>query len=147
MMDYFSSFEISATGLMAEKLRLEAVAMNLANANTTFAPGTTPYQALRVVSRPIAGGAFTRLYEGERSRLPAGVTALGLERTTAAPRKVFDPQHPDADAQGFVAHANIDPLSEMVTMMSAVRAYEANIKALNAAKVMAQKALEIGSSK
>jgi len=146
-MDYFSSFEISATGLMAEKMRLEAVALNLANANATFAPGTTPYQAVRVVSRPIGGGDFAHIYEGARNQLPAGVTTLGLEKTSASPRLVYDPQHPDADAKGFVAHANINQLSEMTSMMSAVRAYEANIKALNAAKVMAQKALEIGNSR
>jgi len=63
------------------------------------------------------------------------------------PRMIFDPHHPDADANGFVAHANVDPLSEMVSMTAAVRAYEANIKAISAAKVMAQKALEIGGNR
>jgi flagellar basal-body rod protein FlgC len=147
MMDYFSTFEISATGLMAEKLRLEAVALNLANANATYAPGVAPYQAVRVVSRPIGGADFAQHMTGAQQLLPAGVATLGLAPTDSAPRMVYDPKHPDADAKGFVAHANIDSLSEMTSMMSAVRAYEANIKALAAAKTMAQKALEIGSSK
>jgi flagellar basal-body rod protein FlgC len=146
MMDYFSSLQISATGLVAEKLRLEAVALNLANANSTAAPGTQPYQAVRVLSRAIGPADFTHHWRGANT-LPAGVTTLGLQPTRTAPRLVYDPKHPDADAQGFVAHANVDPLSEMVSMMSAVRAYEANIKAIGAAKAMAQKALEIGNLK
>ena len=146
-MDYFTSFEISATGLVAEKMRLEAVALNLANANATFAPGTEPYRPVRVLTRAIAGNDFGRHLDGARHSLPAGVTTLGLERTALPPRLVYEPKHPDADSKGFVAHANIDPLAEMVTMMSAVRAYEANIKAIGAAKAMAQKALDIGSSK
>lgn len=146
-MDYFSSMQISATGLVAEKLRLEAVALNLANANTTAAPGTQPYQAVRVVSRAIGAGDFTHYWNGASGNLPAGVTSAGLQPENTAPRRVYDPKHPDADAQGFVAHANVDPLTEMVSMMSAVRAYEANIKAIGAAKTMALKALEIGSMK
>jgi flagellar basal-body rod protein FlgC len=145
-MDYFSSFEISASGLVAERLRLEAVAANLANANSTAAPGTTPYQPVRVLSRPI-DAAFTQHLDAAQRPLPAGVQVQGVERMPVAPRMVYQPQHPDADASGFVAHANVDPLSEMVTMMSAVRAYEANIKAIRAAQAMAQKALDIGSGK
>jgi flagellar basal-body rod protein FlgC len=156
--DYFSSFQISATGLMAEKLRLEAVALNLANANATYAPGVAPYRAVRVVSRPIGAADFQQHLQGAQQtfsaqqlsgsqRQPAGVATLGLATTDSAPRMVFDPKHPDADSNGFVAHANVDSLAEMTSMMSALRAYEANIKALAAAKTMAQKALEIGSSK
>jgi flagellar basal-body rod protein FlgC len=145
-MDYFSSFEISASGLVAERLRLETVAANLANANSTAAPGTTPYQPVRVLSRPI-GGDFAQHLHGAQRALPAGVQVLGVESMAVEPRMVYAPSHPDADASGFVAHANIDPLSEMVTMMTAVRAYEANIKAISAARAMAQKALEIGSPK
>lgn len=146
-MDYFSSMQISATGLMAEKLRLEAVALNLANANATAAPGTTPYQPVRVVSRPIGASDFAHHFAGMQHAVPAGVTTQGLSAANTAPRMVYDPKHPDADSKGFVAHANVDSLSEMVSMMNAVRAYEANIKAISAAKAMAQKALEIGSSK
>lgn len=145
-MNYFTSFDISASGLVAERLRLEAVATNLANANTTSAPGSAPYQAVRVISRPI-GAEFARYLGASGGPLPAGVQVTGLEKTAAAPRLVYDPNHPDADGSGFVAYANVDPLSEMVTMMAAVRAYEANIKAISAAKVMAQKALEIGDRK
>lgn len=144
-MDYFNSMQISATGLIAEKLRLEAVALNLANVNATAPPGVTPYQPVRVVSRPI--GDFAHHLAGAQHALPNGVSTFGLAASDTAPRMVYDPKHPDADSKGFVAYANVDSLSEMTSMMTAVRAYEANIKAISAAKTMAQKALEIGSSK
>lgn len=146
-MDYFSSMEISASGMATEKLRLEAVAMNLANAGATAPPGARPYQPLRVVSRPIGGGDFSRHLQGARA-LPQAQAGYGvisnLQTVDTAPHRVRDPQHPDADAEGFVNQANVDPLAEMVTMMSAVRAYEANLKAINAARAMAQAALDIG---
>lgn len=145
-MDYFTSFEISASGLVAEKMRLEAVALNLANANATAAPGKPLYEPIRVVTRPI-GGDFAHHLQQAGQQLPAGVEVLGFEKTTTKPRMVYDPGHPDANANGFVAHANIDPLTEMVTMTTAVRAYEANIKAIAAEKTMAQRALEIGTGK
>jgi flagellar basal-body rod protein FlgC len=126
-MDYFRSFQISAAGLEAETLRMEAAALNLANANTTAPPGTQPFQALDVVSEATAG--------------------VRLEPRTSAPRLVYDRAHPHANAEGFVAYANVDVLSEMVAMMRATRAYEANIKAVNAAKAMAQQALQIGEGK
>ena len=88
-MDYFSSFEISATGLVAEKTRLEAVALNLANANATFAPGTQPYQPVRVLTRAIAGDGFARHLDGQRQALPAGVTTLGLAHSAHPPRLVY----------------------------------------------------------
>lgn len=144
-MNYFSSFEISASGLVAEKLRLEGIALNLANANSTAAPGTVLFQPVRVVTRSIEGGDFSHHLQRAEQHLPSGVQALGFEKTTLQPRMVYDPSHPDADANGFVAHVNIDPLAEMVNMTAAVRAYEANIKAIAAAKTMAQKALEIGN--
>lgn len=141
-MDYFRSFHISAAGLAVEMLRMETAALNLANANSTAAPGTQPFQALDVIAAPDALGP--------------GVAAAGLrdaslkatvEPRAAAPRMVYEPAHPHANAEGFVAYANVDVLSEMVSMMRATRAYEANVKAINAAKAMAQQALEIGSGK
>jgi len=144
-MDYFNTFEISATGLMVEKLRLDTVAMNLANANAVTPPGTEPYHAARVLSRPIGGADFKHVMNASQSAF--GVRVDTIEPNIGAAQMVYDPGHPYANAEGFVAHANVDSLSEMVTMMGAVRAYEANIKAMNAAKSMAQQALEIGNTK
>lgn len=141
-MDYFRSFQISSAGLAVEMLRMQTAALNLANANTTAPPGGEPFRALDVVAAPIGplpGVEAQGLH-------PAALNAT-LEPRLSPPRMVYDPAHPHADANGFVAYANVDALSEMVSMMRATRAYEANVKAINAAKAMAQQALQIGSGK
>jgi len=141
-MNYFHSFEISAAGLGMEMLRLQTAALNLANANTTFAPGTEPFQPLEVVTPTLTaagdGSMADRLYGPAMSAV--------VEPRISAPRMEYQPSHPHANADGFVAHADIDVLSEMTAIMRATRAYEANVKAINAAKAMAQQALEIGSN-
>jgi flagellar basal-body rod protein FlgC len=140
-MDYFRSFAISAAGLAVEMLRMETAALNLANANSSVAPGAEPFRALEVIAPP-AGIAQNAAASDHGTTLNAT-----LEPRIAAPRMVYEPAHPHANAEGFVSYANVDVLSEMVSMMRATRAYEANIKAINAAKAMAQRALEIGSGK
>jgi flagellar basal-body rod protein FlgC len=142
-MDYYNSFAISASGLMVEKLRMETAALNLANANSTAVAGAQPYSPLTVVSHP--GDAF-EAHLGSADA-PAPVVTATLEPQSSAPRLVHDPAHPHADQNGFVTYARVDTLTEMVTIMRATRAYEANIKAINAAKAMAQQALDIGSGK
>lgn len=139
-MDYFRSFEISSAGLALEMLRMETAALNLANANTSTAPGAEPFRALDVVAQSIGPNEGT----APRALYQAALNATVEPRMTT-PRMVYEPAHPHADANGFVAYANIDILSETIAMMRATRAYEANIKAINAAKAMAQSALEIGS--
>jgi flagellar basal-body rod protein FlgC len=140
-MDYYNSFAISAAGLAVEKLRLETAALNLANADATAAPGTEPYRAMMVLNSSSA--PFSNyLQEGGTAVVRAEI----VPRTEPA-RMTYEPGHPHADADGFVAHANVDSLAEMMTIMRATRAYEANIKAINAAKAMAQQALDIGNSK
>jgi len=144
-MDYFKSFAISASGLAAEKLRLETAALNLANADTTAAPGTEPYRSLEVVGS--ATQAFASFLPTDSSETSLSAVTATVQPRIMPPRMVYDPAHPHADTNGFVARANVDSLSEMVTILRATRAYEANIKAINAAKAMAQQALEIGSGK
>lgn len=139
-MDYFRSFEISAAGLGLEMLRMETAALNLANANTSAAPGTEPFRALEVLTAPVASVERGGTQDFYRAAVNATV-----EPKTGSPRMAYEPAHPHADANGFVAYANVDVLSETIAMMRATRAYEANIKAINAAKAMAQSALEIGS--
>lgn len=141
-MDYFRSFEISSAGLALEMLRMETTALNLANANTSAAPGTEPFRALDVIAQAASPNEPT----GSRQLYRAALNAT-VEPRIATPRMVYEPAHPHADANGFVSYSNVDVLSETVVMMRATRAYEANVKAINAAKAMAQSALEIGSSK
>lgn len=137
-MNVFEAFALSGSGLEAERVRAEVAAVNLANANVTRTAGGGAYQPLRAVLG--TGPAFKTQFD----RALVGVQVLGLQGTGAAPRLVHEPGHPHADAQGFVAYPGVNPLTEMTTLMSAVRSYEANLAALSAARTMALKALDIG---
>jgi len=136
-MSLFHSLDISASGLTAQRLRMDTIANNLANVNTTRTERGGPYRRQMPVfeARESFAGTFRRL---------AGVRVARIEEDTDPPRLVYDPGHPDADADGYVRMPNVNVVTEMVDMISASRAYEANIAALNAAKAMAIKALEIG---
>jgi flagellar basal-body rod protein FlgC len=142
-MDYFAAFDISASGMAVQKARLDAVAMNLANANTTRGVGGGPYRPVDVVigERSVA---FETAFSAFGRQL-AGAEVLEVRPRLDAVRREHRPSHPDADADGFVSLPDINPVSEMVQMMEATRAYEANVRAANAARVMAQRALEIGA--
>lgn len=137
-MDYTGSFAVSAAGMGLERTRVEVAALNLANANTVHAPGAGGYQPLRVVAR----AAFAALVsEGFH---PAPATEVSVEPRDSRPRMVHEPGHPMADQGGFVAYPGVDAATEMVTLMSAMRSYEANVAALNTARSLALKTLEIG---
>jgi flagellar basal-body rod protein FlgC len=139
-MDYARSFAISAAGMNAERTRVEVASLNLANANTVQDPHGLGYQPLRVVTT--AGAAFaTRIDQGLQE---AALPEVTIAPTGNGPRLVHEPGHPLADSRGFVAYAGVDPATEMVTLMSALRSYEANVAALNTARTLALKTLEIG---
>ena len=146
-MDYQNAFAISSAGMSVERLRVEVSALNLANANTVADANGAVFQPLRVVAR--AAGtvadadptAFSQLV----GRGLAGPVA-SVEVADRAARRVLEPGHPLADAQGFVSYAPVDSTTEMLTLMSATRAYEANVAAMNAARTLAMKALDIGGT-
>ena len=131
---------ISASGLAAQRVRLNVITENLANTSTTRVDGGGPYQ--RKIARFEADGpAFASLLAGEtQSR---GVRVASVNTVPGATR-VYHPGHPDADGNGYVDMPNVNPVVEMVDLMAATRAYEANISAIQAVKAMAQKALELG---
>jgi flagellar basal-body rod protein FlgC len=134
-MDYLHSFAISAAGM-----GLEVAAMNLATATTVSAPGTPAYQPMRVTAR--AASTFVSLVSGALAASePPSVT---VEPAQVGARMVYEPGHPLADARGFVAHAPVDPATEMVTLMTALRSYEANVAAMSTARSLALKTLDIG---
>jgi flagellar basal-body rod protein FlgC len=144
-MDYFSVFEISASGMALERVRLDTVALNLANTNTSRTEDGGPYRPLRVIARARDAAGFEgRIDALLNGNYPGGVEVMDIAAQDVEPRLVYDPGHPEADDTGYVAYPNINPVSEMVTMIEAVRGYEANVRALNAAKAMALSALEIG---
>lgn len=141
-MDFAQAFAISAAGMSVQRTRVEVAALNLANAQSVQAPGTSGYQPQRVVVTPglpfdalVATGLHT-----------AALPSASIEPATSSPRMVHDPGHPLADARGFVRQAGVDPATEMVTLMGAMRSYEANVAALNTARALALKTLEIGRS-
>ncbi len=146
-MSLFSSLSISASGMTAERLRMDVVADNLANVNTTRTPEGGPFRRRRVLFTPgqnSFGAALGAARRGGAGTGLGGVQVAGISQDTSAPRRVFDPGHPDAAPDGYVSMPNISTVTEMVDMMTATRAYEANVAAVQSAKHMAMKALEIG---
>jgi flagellar basal-body rod protein FlgC len=146
-MDSHSTFAISSAGMALERARVEVAALNLANANSTAAAGQTPFAPLRVVAQAGSPEAFANLLQaGDVDAASARLPAFRVEPSLAQPRKVLEPGHPLADAQGFVSYPGVDTATEMMTMMGATRAYEANVAAMNAARTLALKALDIGGN-
>jgi flagellar basal-body rod protein FlgC len=136
-MDLQSIFEISGAGLDYQKKRLDVIAMNIANANTTRGVDGVVYRPLEVVNQ-----GFNALVQDD---FDAAVGNVAIVERTNATKLIFDPSHPDADSKGFVEVPNVNSIDEMTDLMVATRMYEANIQVVNAAKSMALKALEIGS--
>lgn len=134
------SFSISAVGMDIERMRADVAAVNMANAHTAVDAGGAGFKPLQVVVRPTQA-PFADTFE--RWMQPPAVT---LEPTGAEPRQVLEPGHPMADDKGFVRYPAVDHTSEMLTMMSAMRAYEANVAAMNMARAMTLKALDIGGA-
>lgn len=134
-MDAFSSMKISATGLAAERLRMDTIASNIANASTTkSADGTGPYVRRVAVFQEALDNAGNA----------AGVKAVKITKDNSPLRKQYDPTNPDADEDGYVTMPNVNILNEYADMMVSTRSYDANVDTLNALKSMFSKALEIG---
>ncbi|OOM16245.1 flagellar basal body rod protein FlgC [Clostridium saccharobutylicum] len=134
-MNAFNSMQISATGLAAERLRMDTITSNIANASTTrSADGSGPYV------RRVA--VFQEALDANKNM--AGVKAVKIDKDKSPLRKVYDPTNPDADTSGYVTMPNVNVLNEMADMMVAQRSYEANTDTFNALKGMFSKALEIG---
>jgi flagellar basal-body rod protein FlgC len=144
-MNFTVAAAISAAGMDVESARMNAAAINLANVHTTRSAEGGPFRPLRVVSGTSQSGFGSLMQHAASAYLPMA-SVVSVERPVVSPRLVHEPAHPDADARGFVAYPGIDATSEMVGLMTAVRAYEANVVAVNAAKSMALRALDIGSS-
>ena len=134
------AFDIAAAGLTAQRTRMEIVASNLANAQTTRTPEGGPYRRQEPVFRAEqVPGSFSDLV-GQAIR---SVRVQRIAEDPSPPVLKFEPGHPDADPQGFVAYPNIEPVQEMVNMLSATRSYEANVTLINGVRTMGRAALEI----
>jgi flagellar basal-body rod protein FlgC len=151
-MGMFDALNVSATGLTAERLRMDVTAENLANAQTTRGADGQPYRRKEVVLAEVESGGFgSQLAKaigagsasGARVGGPSGVEVAGISQDQTPGKLVYDPGHPDADAKGYVRMPNVDTVAEMVDLISASRAYEANVTAMNAAKQMFSKTLDL----
>ncbi len=137
-MDFFSSMRVSASGLDAQMKRMNTISSNMANAETVN------YKKKDVVTVPQADREnFGEILDALDEQVE-GVQVTEIQEDQRAPRMVYNPSHPQANADGYVAMPNVNTVEEMANMISAQRSYEANVSAINSAKAMAQKALEIG---
>ncbi|NLV89697.1 MAG: flagellar basal body rod protein FlgC [Tissierellia bacterium] len=144
-MSIFSSINISTTALTAEKTRIDIIAKNMANANTTRTTGGTPYRRQMVVFEEAKPNSFSKYLDKHLSNINGqGVKISRIVEDESPFKLVYEPGHPDADENGYVRLPNVDIMKEMVDLISAQRAYDANITAINTSKSMLMKALEIG---
>jgi flagellar basal-body rod protein FlgC len=134
-MSYFDIMGVAATGMSAQRIRISAISSNLANAQTTKTAEGGPYQRKDVI--------FQTIMEGENR---GGVKVDRVVPDEKPPVLKYEPEHPDANEEGYVAYPNVNPIEEMVNMLEASRSYEANTTVLNTAKQLAMRALEIGKA-
>lgn len=149
-MGFFSAMNSSASGMTAQRLRMDTIAENIANANTTRTKTGGPYKRKTVVFEAKEGTTPFAQVLSEKSKVfnqnnGGGVEVTAILEDNSGFDRVYEPGHPDADKDGYVLKPKINTVEEMVNMMSATRAYEANVTALNASKSMALKAIDIGN--
>jgi flagellar basal-body rod protein FlgC len=147
-MSIFGSLDISASALSAERLRMDVTAENLANAQSTRTASGGPYRRKEVVTEATGGGfagalASARTGAGGGSGADGGVRVSGIVEDKTPNRLLYDPGHPDANAQGYVSMPNVNPVTEMVDLISASRSYEANVTAMQTSKQMFTKTLDL----
>lgn len=155
-MSLFKIFEIAGSGMVAQSQRLNVVASNLANAESAAGPDGQPYRARHVVFQtiptavsPTRSGlpplAAPLIDAGAQSGQAVGVRVAGVVEDTSAGRRLYDPKHPLADAEGFITMPNVNVVDEMVNMISASRSYQTNAEVVNTAKSLLLKTLSLGS--
>jgi flagellar basal-body rod protein FlgC len=135
MSGIFGGLNVSASGMTAERLRMDVIAENLANANTTQGTDGKPYRRKEVVLQEAGGGSFADALNG--------VNVVGVTQDMSPLKRVYDPGNPAADKQGYVQMPNVEPVTEMVDLITASRGYEANVQALQASKTMITRTLDI----
>lgn len=151
-MVFLSGMDISASGLTAQRLRMDVISDNISNADTTRTEDGTPYTRKYVVFEERENN-FSQVLSnqadqtGQTGQTGGGVRVIAIGEDASAYELVYDPTHPDANEAGYVEYPNVDITQEMVDMISAYRSYEANVTAFSAYKEMAVKSLEIGSGR
>jgi flagellar basal-body rod protein FlgC len=145
-MSFFDSIDLAASGLTAERVRMDVTSENLANAQTTNGAGGQPYRRQEVVLEQVGGG-FGATLAGAMgpgsAQAPGGVEVAGIVSDPTPDQLVYDPGHPGANAQGYVRMPNVNPVSEMTDLISESDSYQADVTAMNTAKTMYSKTLDL----
>ena len=150
-MSFFGAIDVSASGLTASRMRMDVVAENLANAETTRGPNGGPYRRKEVVLQSVGGEGFQSALQSAVGSVPGmgssqqqgGVQVAGIVTDNRPPRMIYDPGNPDANGRGYVAMPNVNPVTEMVDLISSSRSYEANVTAMQTAKSMFSKTFDL----
>ncbi|MBR4777614.1 MAG: flagellar basal body rod protein FlgC [Lachnospiraceae bacterium] len=149
-MAIFNGMNISASGMTAQTMRMDTIAQNLANIDTTRDENGNVYRRKTVVFAEKGNDAFGSALAMQQARRATAINGTGVKVTAIAEdhvtalKKVYDPAHPDADEEGYVTYPNVDTVTEMTNLIDATRSYEANVTAFNATKNMLLKGLEVG---
>lgn len=147
-MGMFNAIDTSASGMSAERLRMDVISNNIANVNTTRTPEGTAFRRKYVVFEPrtenTSETSFSSVFADEMEKPGSGVRAVSIENDDSPFSLKYDPGNPDANADGYVQMPNVNIVAEMTDMITASRAYEANVTAVSSAKSMAMKTLDIG---
>jgi flagellar basal-body rod protein FlgC len=144
-MDIMTGMRVSASGMSAQRMRMNTISSNIANINTTRTPEGGPYRRKDVVFEAIPDArSFGEVLLNKPQRDVARVQVTDVAIDQKAPLLKYEPDHPDANEDGYVAYPNINLMEEMANMIQATRAYEANVSAMNATKDMAMTSLELG---
>ena len=143
-MGFLSGMDISASGLTAQRLRMDVISENIANIDTTRTEAGGPYTR-KYVALEERNGSFAEALKSAEEAANGGVRVSEIGDDSSDYKLVYDPDHPDANEDGYVEYPNVDVTQEMVDMISAYRSYEANVTAFSAYKDMAIKTLEIGT--
>jgi len=142
-MSLFSSIDVSASGMAAQRARTEVLVENLANSETTRTPEGGPYRRKDAVFAEEPVGSFSSELDSALGNTLSGVAVSEIAVDTSAPEIRYQPGHPDADKDGYVAYPRINPAEDMVDLMGASRSYEANVAAISAVKDMINKSLDL----
>ncbi|PYS41911.1 MAG: flagellar basal body rod protein FlgC [Acidobacteria bacterium] len=145
-MNIFTALDINATGLTAQRQRIEVISSNLANASTTRTTEGGPYRRKDLVFESTSPeSSFASAFSAQlESGVEQAVQVIGIYEDASPFIRKYEPAHPDADAEGYVTYPNVSPIEEMVNLLSATRSFEANTQAINAIKEIAAKSVEIG---
>lgn len=143
-MDFLSAMKIGASGLTAQRMRMDTIASNLANIETTRTPEGGPYKRKDVMFTALPLEDFSETFKGALTEQVRQVMVTEVVEDQSAPTMIFNPNHPDANEEGYVAMPNINLMEEMVNLINATRSFEANIQSINAAKSMALRAIDLG---